>query len=324
MTHLNPIIVIRFVFFVLVVGTASSGFAQRKGEPAITKEQMNQINQIIQPVKAITDEILAKDRTGTYARYQKEVQVLGETKNVEQRKALTQKILSTYQSFFANVWKEAGVDERSYQVKIREVFPVNMRETIQFGSYLGFSMVTPPTSEPAPAPPPANTCVDVCSIAKGSLNGSNYLISGGGGNYGNCYANANAWGAVAAFGEISSNLKNNITIPGTFVDDARRLAISISYDMKIEGTAFAVFGCSMASATVGNGWTRQYMMLFSPVIFATHRLEQSTVQENFIVEKKAIGNYNVNAGSSVLTAAISGSWGTAEANNIRWTVCETK
>src|SRR5690349_6683608 len=116
MTHLNPIIVIRFVFFVLVVGTASSGFAQTKGEPTITKEQMNQINQIIQPVKAITDEILAKDRTGTYALYQKEVQVLGETKNVEQRKALTQKILSTYQSFFANVWKEAGVDERSYQV----------------------------------------------------------------------------------------------------------------------------------------------------------------------------------------------------------------
>ena len=85
MTHLNPIIVIRFVFFVLVVGTASSGFAQRKGEPTITKEQMNQINQIIQPVKAITDEILAKDRTGTYARYQKEVQVLGEGRYCQEK-----------------------------------------------------------------------------------------------------------------------------------------------------------------------------------------------------------------------------------------------
>ncbi len=324
MTHLNKIIATLVTSYILVVAITFSGFSQSKTEPAITKEQMNQINQITQPAKDITDAILAKDKTGTYARFQKELQVLRETKNLEQRRALTQKILSTYESFFANVWKEAGIDEKSYQAKIREVFPVNMRETIQFGSYLGFSMVTPPTTAPPPAPPPADKCVDVCSIAIGSLTGSNYLISGGGGNYGNCYANANAWGAVAAFGEISSSLKNNITIPGTFIDDTRRLSVSISYDMKIEATAFAVLGTSVASASVGNGWTRQYMMLFSPIIFATHRLEQSTIQENFIVDKKAIGNYNINAGSSVLNVAISGSWGTAEANNIRWTVCETK
>jgi hypothetical protein len=302
---------------------ATPGIAQKTGQITITKEQMNQINEIIQPARSAVEAILAKDNTGMYSRYQKDVQMLREMTNMEEKRASTQKILANYGDFFANIWKNAAVDEKIYQAKIREVFPTNMREVIRFDNYLGFSMVTPPTAPP-PAPLPADQCIDVCSIAKGSVLGSSYLISGGGGSYGNCFARVNSWGAAAAFGEISAGLKNSISIPGTFVDDARRLAISVAYDMKIEATAFAVLGASVASSSVTNGWTRQYMMIFAPVIFATHRIEQTTIQENFIVDKNAIGNYNVSAGSSVLNMIISASWGTAEASNIRWTVCETK
>ena len=313
----------RFLLFFLSLTTASYSFSQKGGQLTITKEQMNQISQITQPVKSTVEAILAKDKSGTYERYRKDLQALGEMSNVEQKRSLTERIFSNYQAFFAGVWKDAGIDEKVYQARIREVFPTSMREVIRFDNYLGFTMVTPPTSTPPPPPPP-DQCIDVCSIAKGAVRGSSYLISGGGGSYGNCFARANAWGAAAAFGEIASDLKNNITIPGTFVDDGRRLAISLTYDMKIEATAFAVLGFSMASAAVSNGWTRQYMMVMAPIIFGTHRIEQSTIQENFTVDKRSIVNYNVSTGSTVMSAAISASWGTAEATNIRWTVCETK
>ncbi len=313
----------RLLLLFLSLITVFYSFSQKGEQLSITKEQMNQITQITKPAKSAVDAILEKDKTGTYARYQKELQALSEVTNMEQKRSITEKIFSNYQSFFANVWKEAAIDEKSYQTRIREVFPANMREVIRFENYLGFSMVTPPTSTPPPPPPP-DQCIDVCSIAKGSIKGSSYLISGGGGSYGNCFARANSWGAVAAYGEISADLKNSIIIPGTFVDDARRLAISLTYDMKIEATAFAVLGSSLASASVSNGWTRQYMTVMAPIIFGTHRIEQSTIQENFVVDKKAIANYNISTGSTVMSAVISASWGTAEATNIRWTACETK
>jgi len=316
---------VQLICFLLTYLCASLGYAQKGTQITITKEQMNQINQITKPAKSTVDAILEKDKTGTYERYRKDMQALGEVKNMEQRNALTQKILSNYQSFFAGVWKEAAIDEKSYQAKIREIFPANMREVIRFENYLGFSMDSPPSSTPPPPPPPpADKCIDVCSIAKGSINGSSVLITGGGGSYGNCFARANAWAAAAAYGEISSELRNNIAVPGTFDNDGRRLAVSLTYDMKIEATAFAVLGSSVASASVSNGWTRKSMMIFAPIIFGVHRLEQTTVQESFIVDKSAIANYNVSAGSTVLTMVISGSWGSAEATNIRWTVCETK
>jgi hypothetical protein len=313
-----------FICTFLLQAITIFSFAQKKGQFTITREQMNQVNQITSPAKAILDEILAKDKTGTYVRYKKDLQALNEAKNAEQRRSITQKILTGYQSFFASVWKEAGIDEKSYQASIRQVFPSYMTEAIQFDYYLGFTMIIS-TIPPAPPPPPApDKCLDVCTIAIGSLNGNSYLVSGGGGSYGNCFTRAHAWGAVAAFGEISSELKNNISIPGTFVNDARRLAISLTYDMKIEATAFAVLGASVASASVWNGWTRQSIMVFSPIIFANSRMQQTTIQENFVVDKSAIANFPVNAGSSVMNAVISGSWCNAEASNIRWSVCETK
>ena len=304
--------------------------AQDKNEYfQITKEQLAQVDEIVSPAKAVINKLLEQDETGTYLQYEKDLKSLMEVKGLEQKRRLTNKILKNYQPFFNALWEKAAIEEKEYQLKIREVFSPAMAEHIAFDPYLGFTIIisTPPPA-PAPAPIPSqepDKCVDVCPIAIGEVIGDSYLISGGGGAYGNCFIRANAWGTVASFGEINSRLKNNISIPGTFAADSRRLNVTVEYDIKVEATAFAVLGASIASASVGNGWTKEYMMVFSPIIFAKSKIVQRKIQENFIVEKNSIADYNISAGSSVMNAAIiSGSWANAEATNIRWSVCETK
>lgn len=316
---------------VLLFAISLSSFSQKDGQyRMITKEQINQVNKITGPVKKKLEEILNKDESGTYIKYQKDLKAILETKNVAQRKELTQKLMSAYEGFFAKVWKNAGVDEKSYQGQIRSVFPANMAEYISFQPYLGFSVIpyTPPTT---PAPPPApergNICInDVCNKTMGEVNGDSYLISGGGGDYGKCFLKAHAWGTIAAGGSVSTVLKNRLAVPGDFPQDSRRLQVNIEYDVKLEATAFAVLGASVASASLSQrkGENTHYMMIFSPIIFANSRTERKTVVDSYILDKSKVGDSQFTAGSTVINMVISGSWGNAEANISKWTICEIK
>jgi hypothetical protein len=302
---------------------------EKTGLNQVTKEQISKLNEIVNPVKETVDKLLAEDQTGTYEQYKKEVDLLRKIKNTEEKAGLTQKILEGYQEFFDKIWEKANVDEKEYQVKIRSIFSPAMAEVIQFDPYLGFTIITSTSPDPTPPPPApdprADICInDVCAKASGEVNGTSYLISGGGGSYGNCFVRANAWGAVASFSEISSTLKNNIAIPGAIPLDNRQLAVSFDYDIKLQATAFAVLGASMASAAVSEYASREYMMVFSPILFANSKQLQKTVNSSYIIEKSQVSSSKISAGSTVFNAIISGSWGDAEASNIRWTVCETK
>lgn len=313
---------------VLIMAISLSSFAQKDGGVRVTKDQLAKINEIAAPIKKKLEASLAKDET--YARYKKDLQSLNETKNVEQRKSLSKKIISNYEAFFNTVWKSAGIDEKSYQTQIRSVFPANVAEYISFQSNGGFSINNPPPTTP-PAPPPApergNICInDVCNRTLGEVNGDSYLISGGGGNYGKCFVKAHAWGAIAAGGSLSTVLKNRLAIPGDFPQDSRRLQVTLEYDVKLEATAFAVLGMSVASASVSHrkNENTHYMMIFSPIIFANSRVEQKTVTDSYILDKSRVGDSQFSAGSTVISAVISGSWGNAEANISKWTICEIK
>jgi hypothetical protein len=329
-THINSIVK-NTLLVVLCTALSLLSFSQKEKGAVIrpTKEQMDKINSIAEPIRKKLEEKLSKDET--YARYQKDLRALTEMKNVEQRKAATKKIISNYESFFAGVWKNAGVDEKSYQTQIRSVFPAAMAEHITFQSNGGFSVNNPPPST-TPAPPPApergNICInDVCSKGIiGEVVGDNYLISGGGGNYGKCYVKAHAWGAVAAGGSLSTVLKHRLAIPGDFPQDGRRLQVNLEYDVKLEATAFAVLGLSVASASVSSRkWENShYMMIFSPIIFANSRIEQNTVTTSYILDKSNLADAQFNAGSTVISAVISASWGNAEANISKWSICEIK
>ncbi|MFC0774878.1 hypothetical protein [Terrimonas alba] len=316
--------------FLFLAGYVLQVSAQEKTDlNRVTKEQLNQLNEVVKPVKETIDKLLAEDQTGTYEQYRKDVDLLRKVKNTEEKAGLTQKILTGYQFFFDKIWEKANVDEKDYQIKIRSIFSPATAELIHFDPYLGFTIITstnPGSNPPPPAPDPrADICInDVCAKASGEVKGSSYLISGGGGSYGNCFVKATAWGAVASFSEISSALKNNIAIPGAIPLDNRRLAVTVDYDVKLQATAFAVLGASMASASVSEYSSREYMMVFSPIIFANSKQLQKTVHSSYTIEKSQISSGKISAGSTVFNAVISGSWGNAEASNIRWTVCETK
>lgn len=318
------------ITLLLLAGYVLQVAAQEKINPnQVTKEQINKLNEIVKPVKETIDKLLAEDQTGTYEQYKKEVDLLRKIKNTEEKAGLTQKILAGYQAFFDKIWEKADVDEKDYQIKIRSIFSPAMAEVISFDPYLGFTIITSTSPDPTPPPAPdprADICInDVCAKASGEVNGNSYLISGGGGSYGNCFVRANAWGAVASFSEIHSRLRNNIVIPGTMPLDDRRLAVTIDYDVKLQATSFAVFGVNMAHASVSEYASNESVMVWSPVLFANSTQLQKTVHSNYIIEKSQIGSSKISAGSTVLNAAIiSGSWGNAEASNIRWTVCETK
>jgi hypothetical protein len=237
--------------------------------------------------------------------------------------------MAKYQGFFEKAWKQAGVDEKTYQAKIRAVFPGQIAERIQFAPFLGFSIVVEPEkASSAPPPPPRDfICIkDACAKAAGEVKGSSYLISGGGGNYGQCFVNARSWSAVAAFGEISSTLKDPFSIPGDMPQDSRRLSVTFDYDLKLEATSFAILGTGLATAAVSNRYASNtdQLMVFAPVIFANSRILKKTVHDNYIIEKTQLSQCRISAGSTVMSAVISGSWGNAEANNIRWSVCEIK
>ncbi|HEX2630983.1 MAG TPA: hypothetical protein VHM26_18330, partial [Chitinophagaceae bacterium] len=250
---------------VVLIAISLSSFAQKDREFRVTKDQLAKINEIAEPIKKKLEASLAND--DTYARYKKDLQALNETKNVEQRKGLSKKIISTYEAYFNKVWKGAGVDEKSYQTQIRSVFPANVAEHISFQSNGGFSINNPPpTTAPAPPPPPerGNICInDVCNRTLGEVNGDNYLISSGGGNYGKCFLKAHAWGAVAGGGSLSTVLKNRLAVPGDFPQDSRRLQVTMEYDVKLEATAFAILGMSVASASLSSrkGENTNYMMV---------------------------------------------------------------
>ncbi len=318
------------LFLLFLAGYVLQVSAQEKTDlNQVTKEQLNELNEIVKPVKETIDKLLAEDQTGTYEQYRKEVDLLRKVKNTEEKAGLTQKILAGYQGFFDKIWEKTNVNEKDYQIKIRSIFSPVMAELIHFDPYLGFTIITstnPGSSPPPPAPDPrADICInDVCAKASGEVKGNSYLISGGGGSYGNCFVKANAWGAVASFSEISSALKNNIAIPGAIPLDNRRLAVTFDYDVKLQATAFAVLGASMTSASVREYSSTDYMMVFSPIIFANSKQLQKTVHSSYIIEKSQVSSSKISAGSTVFNAVISGSWGNAEASNIRWTVCETK
>lgn len=318
------------ITLLLLAGYVLQVSAQEKtGLNQVTKEQINKLNEIVKPVKETIDKLLTEDQTGTYEQYKKEVDLLRKIKNTEEKAGLTQKILAGYEGFFDKIWEKANVDEKDYQIKIRSIFSPAMAELVHFDPHLGFTIITgtnPGSNPPPPAPDPrADICInDVCAKASGEVKGNSYLVSGGGGSYGNCFVKANAWGAVASFSEISSALKNNIAIPGALPLDDRRLAVSFDYDVKLQATAFAVLGASMASASVSEYASTDYMMVFSPILFANSKQLQKTVHSNYIIEKSQVSSSKISAGSTVFNAVISGSWGHAEASNIRWTVCETK
>jgi hypothetical protein len=61
-------------------------------------------------------------------------------------------------------------------------------------------------------------------------------------------------------------LRNNITIPGTLPNDARKLHVRKSYELNMEATSFAVLGFGYAETSADTYQSRERLFVMSPVI----------------------------------------------------------
>ena len=301
--------------------------AQKEYKPTlVSQDQINKITELLKPVKEQLEKRLNEDKTGNYKSYQESIRKLNASKRIEEKKELSTQILKKYTPFFTEVWASAKIDEKLYQQKIRSFFPEIISSSIQFGSFLNFSMSQSsykPTP-PAPAPAPKDICIDVCPVASGEITGSTGLISGNGGQYGNCFLKTSAWAVVAGGSYLDGQLKNNISIPGTFPDDSRKLHVRISYDIKLEATAFSFIGLGSAQASIQTYQTTESLYVGSPFFCAVGKTVYKTINEDYILDKKDFAKSMFKSSAQVIAMLISANWSVAEINSIKWTICEEK
>jgi hypothetical protein len=294
--------------------------SREKNTSPVTQEMINKVNEIVKPVKEQLDKRLSGDKA--YQGYLKEVERINGMKSNKERDAYAGKINEKYNSVFQKAWAEANVDEKSYQQKIRMVFPDQVSKGLQFTAYLGFFIVVTYTVPPASEPPAK--CLEVCGIAMGSVEGTSAIISNGGGSYGNCFLKADSWGAVAGGNNVAVTLKNGITIPGTLPDDSRRLHVWKRYDVDQSATSFAGIGFGMAETYVRTNTGAEYLLAMSPVIGTTSKVNKKTIVEDYYLEKKDVAKSMFRAYANTMTYGISGNWCHTDCYISRWTICEEK
>jgi hypothetical protein len=320
-------IITAICFGIICFLAATPAMAQKESQQSpVTQEQVAQINELVKPLKEQIENMLNKDETGNYKAYQEEIKKMNASKDYKEKSALTNQIREKYASFFKEVWANAKVDENVYQQRIKQVFPDAVSSTIQFQPFLNFSIVisSSATTAPAPSPAPEDKCLDVCSIAAGSIEGTSALISGGGGGYGNCFLKTSAWGAAAGKNDLYGSLKNNISIPGTLPDDARKLHVRKSYELKMEATSFAVLGFGYAETRATTYQANEYLFVMSPVIFSANKIISKTMNEDYLLEKADVAKSLFKTYSGTMAYLISGNWCSAEFASINWSICEEK
>lgn len=309
-----------FIFILPVVAQ------KEKNQTVVTQQQISTINELVKPVKEQIEKLLNEDNTGNYKAYQEDVKKMNAANNNKEKYAASKQIREKYTSFFNKIWANAKVDEKLYQQKIKQAFPDAISSFIEFQPYLGFSIsISTSKSSPPPQPPlPENKCIDVCAIAAGEINGDAGLISGGGGQYGNCFLRSSGWSAAAGMNFLYSSLKNNITIPGTFPNDARKLRVIKSYELKMEATSFAVLGFGLAETRANTYKTIEYLFVMSPVISVATKTITKSMREDYLLEKKDVALSIFKTSASTMAYLISSSWCYSQFSSIRWSICEEK
>jgi len=312
---LREILITGLSFFILSPVAAQ----KEKEQPLITQDQINKINEIVKPLKIQFDKQIKQDKT--YTAYLDDVRKIREAKSMEEKSSLTAQLDGKYLVYFKNLWAAAKVDEKLYQEKIRGVFPANLAGLIQFTIFLNFSIVFS-SIIPLPPPPPPDICLDVCTMATGSISGEGYLISSGDGSYGNCFLKVNAWAAALGMSPTDVNLENNITIPGTLPNDNRHLRVKKNYELKLAAASFAANGLGFSLAWLETNVNNKSLYVVAPFLYMSHKISRSTMSEEYVLEKRDVAKSRFHAQATGASVGWSGSWCSAECTAIRWSICE--
>jgi hypothetical protein len=311
-------IIIGFCFF-LIVKTASA----QKDQVTVPKKTIDKINEIVKPLKEQLNNLLEKDETGVYKAYQTDVAQIIEMKDDAEKQMATENIQKKYIDFFQKMWASIDVNEKEYQQQIRNAFPNGWGEMVEFGSFLNFIFKSSKKTSFPPKPSlPENKCIDVCPGAVGEIKGDPGIISSGGGSFGNCFLKAHGWSAVFGKNELYANLRNNITIPGTFPSDSRLLRVKKRYDLTQSVTSFALLGFGYAETRMQTYVSNEYMFVMSPVIFVASKYEAKTIWEEYLMPKTSIAQSLFRSYAGTFSVYLSGNWCLTECTNIQWSVCE--
>lgn len=297
----------------------------------VTEEMTAAVIEVVKPIREVVEKLLNEDKTGTYEAYKKDAQVLSTMKDPIEKEKFVASIHEKYFEFFSEVWKKADVDEEAYQKRIKNIFPIEVQETIKFKEFLTFSMhVKKPTRDqhpnpPAPpAPAPENICLNPATLWFGIKHEDHGAISVARADVDHENVHAFSLASVAGYGNATAGLASDITIPGTFPDDDRLLRVKKTFTWKAEITAFSFIGCSFASVYVTTVANEEYLRLWAPVTWIAFDKFDEQKMEEYLIQKKFLYNirYGVSVNADSFAEILASSTSSSTCLDVKWSICE--
>lgn len=294
------------------------------------------ISRIVKPAKEALFKILEDDETGLFKAYTADIEKLKEVKSAEERTELLAHINKQYHGFMLTAWEKAGINDELYKRAIIRALPDSLRESIAFEpNFLNFKIQYGRLREPLPSddgqPDPAAPSLQCYNALKAITGGAHKFIaltaSGDAAflrnvNQPDSYFLFNNALAFPIYGLVKTTAwtNNTISIPGTFLNDDKRVRVKKQFTWN--GTVTAASGgvLARANASVGTMLSFKLVDIWAPVIwFAEQQLnmplreEYTTVKTRMdLLQNGAITQNNATctglAGASAITTLSINEW----------------
>jgi hypothetical protein len=316
-------------------------------------EVLKQITALMQPVVDKLSKLMEANPE-TYKAYQEAINSVSKLKTTSEKEDKIAMISKTYYSFVKKIWTAAEIDEVSYQEKIRDVFPDEVKKKIKFGEFLTFEYevnkpvapYTPiqpenPTTPPViskPDDPNPFICVNDNTTARAIFDAqkagvgvsSNMYYASSTGSFANtivCLANTlGPWGSHTQAGITV----DNFNIPGRYPFDSRSLKVTKDYHWKASAYTVSILGCAITYyyqtpffASALKDWQTE-ICICAPATFVL--VSNKNVDKQFSSQSlKQSGNINAFGLGSAIIACSSGlayAGGDVRVQSKKWEICE--
>jgi hypothetical protein len=293
----------------------------------ITPEMEKKVIEVTAPVRAIMEKILSDDASGMFQSYSESVKALEKIKSFEEKWLAMLQIKEKYGDFFREKWKIAEIDEAYYKNEIRNIFPPEIRETIQFTEFLNFTTQGNTKKHDTPEEKYCKTnCIKGTDLFFGMYKLEPGIIGGGQVDVLPNYIGTNTFALIAGFYRSIGGSGSDIRIPGTFAKNDIPVCITKSYKWQGRAFAISIIGCSFASIATtqeDKGYTH-WARTWAPVIFASvlEKNEMIEYKKQLGKEERSLIRYGICNYSDAYGGAFGGSSSYTVSNLVDWTICE--
>jgi len=295
-------------------------------ELPFTKEMELKVIEVVTPVRETIEQLFKKDETGTYLEYSKDMNKINTIKDADEKRKFINTVYEKYHDFIKGIWEKADIDEKAYQMKIKDIFPADIQETIEFSEFLNFSTTKKigHIKNLDPLPDPAGICIDALqfyfglrAVDKGGDANSFIIVSP-------TFMDVSAGAAVAGFSQVEGIIASDINIPGTFPDDSRLLRVKKSYHWMAYATAFSAIGCAFATMSTSTVMNEEYIRMWAPVTWISTKDVDELKTEDYEINKRFMFNirYGVEAYSDAFGEIAAGGTSGSTCDQFTWNVCE--